>query len=180
MIPYARSVRRDEPIAGVIAVTFAGSRIVFATRSFSPAGEIFDRAMDVASPKTSVEPPAVVFLDDNDDLRAVVPELVKLELGVECLSFARLTELEEHAEEVLRARVAILDVNLGPNEPDGVEAFHWLVAHGFKGKVLFFTGHARANPRVTLAAESGVEVLEKPLDPDTLMARIAHALNGKS
>jgi DNA-binding NtrC family response regulator len=135
--------------------------------------------MNSATDEMSIEPASIVFLDDNDDLRELMPRLLEFELGVNCLTFARLMELEQHMEEVLRAKVAILDINLGPNEPDGVEAFHWLMAHGFQGKVLFFTGHARANPRVALAEESGVEVLEKPLQPDKLMSTIARALDDR-
>jgi DNA-binding NtrC family response regulator len=124
-----------------------------------------------------IEPASIVLLDDSDDLRELMPLLLESWLGVSCISFAHLMDLEQHSEEVLRAKVAILDINLGPNEPDGVEAFHWLMAHGFQGKVLFFTGHARTNPEVALAEESGVEVLEKPLQPDMLMSRIERALN---
>jgi DNA-binding NtrC family response regulator len=82
---------------------------------------------------------------------------------MECVCFGNLTELEKHSEEALRAKVAILDINLGPDAPDGVDAFHWLMNHGFQGKVLFFTWHARTNPQVELAARNGVEILEKPL-----------------
>ncbi len=124
-----------------------------------------------------IEPASVVYLDDSDDLRELMPVLLESSLGVSCVSFAHLMELQQHSEEVLRAKVAILDINLGPDEPDGVDAFHWLMARGFQGKILFFTGHARTNPQVALAEESGVEVLEKPLQPDKLMSKIERALN---
>jgi DNA-binding NtrC family response regulator len=123
------------------------------------------------------QPAKIVFLDDSEDLRALMPVLLASGLGEECKCFASLMEFENHKEEVLRARVAILDINLGPNAPDGIDAFHWLMNHGFKGKVLFFTGHARSNPQVALAERNGVAILEKPLHPDKLISVVRRALN---
>ena len=119
----------------------------------------------------------IVFLDDSEDLRELLPILIKSLLGEECRSFGNLKEFEDHMEEVLLARVVILDINLGPNVPDGVDAFHWLMKHGFQGKVLFFTGHARSNPQVALAERSGVAILEKPVHPDILISSVKRALN---
>jgi DNA-binding NtrC family response regulator len=123
------------------------------------------------------EPAKIVFLDDSEDLRALMPVLIASTLKEECRCFASVMEFENHAEEVLRARVALLDINLGPNVPDGVDAFHWLMEHGFQGKVLFFTGHARTNPLVALAERNGVAILEKPLHPDKLISVLRRALN---
>src|SRR5687768_12560398 len=101
----------------------------------------------------------VVFLDDSQDLRDLISTLLQTMLGVECSCFSSLVELEQHPDEVLHARVAILDINLGPEAPDGVDAFNWLMDHGFSGKVLFFTGHARTNPQVVQAQKRGAEIL---------------------
>jgi DNA-binding NtrC family response regulator len=89
-------------------------------------------------------------------------------------------ELKNHSEEVLQAKVAILDVNLGPDAPDGIDAFNWLVEHGFEGKILFLTGHARTNPQLAFAERNGIKVLEKPLHPDRLISLVKHALNMRS
>jgi DNA-binding NtrC family response regulator len=123
------------------------------------------------------EPARIVFLDDSEDLRELMSVLLASTLGEECSCFGNLMEFENHAEEVLRARVAILDINLGPNAPDGVDAFHWLMDHGFQGKVLFFTGHARTNPQVARAERNGVAILEKPLHPDKLISFVKRALS---
>src|SRR5215510_4709883 len=123
------------------------------------------------------EPARIVFLDDSEDLRALMPVLLASELSEDCRYFASVMEFENHAEEVLRARVAILDINLGANVPDGVEAFHWLMDHGFQGTVLFFTGHARTNPQVALAEKHGVAILEKPAHPDKLISVVRRALS---
>ena len=123
------------------------------------------------------EPAKIVFLDDSEDLRELMPLLLSSALGEECRCFASLMEFENHTEEVLRARVAILDINLGPNAPDGIDAFHWLMNHGFQGKVLFFTGHARNNPQVAIAEGNGVAILEKPIHPDKLISLVRRALS---
>jgi FixJ family two-component response regulator len=119
---------------------------------------------------------SIVFLDDSQDLRELVTLFFETKLGVRCLSFGSLMEFEGHSEQVLRARVAILDINLGPNVPDGIDAYHWLKDHGFQGKVLFLTGHARSSPQVALAATNGAEILEKPLQPERLIRLVKSAL----
>ena len=118
----------------------------------------------------------VVFLDDNEDLRELVPMLLTSTLGVECLSFGSLMEIQNRSGDVLIAQLAILDINLGSNAPNGIDAFNWLTAHGFPGKTIFLTGHARTNPQVSLAERSGAEVLEKPLHPDQLVSFVTRAL----
>jgi FixJ family two-component response regulator len=119
----------------------------------------------------------VVFLDDNDDLRQLMPELLESTLGVECMAFASVQDFENHPKEVLLAKVAILDINLGPNTPDGIDAFNWLKQRGFRGKILFFTGHARANPQLALAEKDGAQILEKPVHPDVLVSAVRFALS---
>jgi DNA-binding NtrC family response regulator len=125
-------------------------------------------------------PATVVFLDDNEDLRELMPILLKTALGLDCLCFGNLREIQNREQEVLEAKLAILDINLGSSVPDGIDAFHWLKAHGFHGKVLFLTGHARNNPRMNSAEINGAKLLEKPLRPDQLIAYVAHAIYGSS
>jgi FixJ family two-component response regulator len=118
----------------------------------------------------------VVFLDDNEDLRELVPLLLRTTLEVDCLCFGSLTEFQRSSDDVLRAKLAILDINLGANVPSGIDAFRWLIEHGFRGKILFLTGHARANPQVTQAEKTGAQVLEKPLHPDQLVSVVRQAI----
>jgi DNA-binding response OmpR family regulator len=125
-------------------------------------------------------PATVLFLDDNEDLRELMPILLKTALGLDCICFGNLAEIQRHEQEVLEAKLAILDINLGPFVPDGIDAFHWLKAHGFRGKILFLTGHARNNPRVKSAEINGAKLLEKPLHPDQLVAYVAQAIYGSS
>lgn len=118
----------------------------------------------------------IVFLDDSEDLRELMPILFETELGEACRCFGSVDELQRSPEEVLGAKVAILDINLGPQAPNGIDAFNWLRAHGFRGKVLFFTGHARDGLLAALTERSGVEILEKPLHPEKLISVVSHVL----
>src|SRR4029079_13127708 len=119
----------------------------------------------------------VLFLDDNEDLRALSPVLLEGALGVECVCLRRVVEFEKREREVLRAKIAILDINLGPDVPDGIDAFNWLMDRGFQGKVLFLTGHARTNPRVELAVRKGAQVFEEPAAPHKLVAAVNRSLD---
>src|SRR5579862_5380074 len=56
-----------------------------------------------------------------------------------------------HREEALGSRLAILDVNLGPGCPSGLDAHSWLAAEHFSGRIVFLTGHAQSYPLVERA-----------------------------
>lgn len=117
-----------------------------------------------------------MFLDDSEDLRELMKVLLKSALGVDCLCFGSLIEFQRSCDDVLHAKLAILDINLGVNVPSGIDAFRWLTEHEFPGKIVFLTGHARANPQVTLAEKHGVQVLEKPLHPNVLLSVVRQAI----
>ena len=69
--------------------------------------------------------------------------------------------------------LAFLDVNLGADNPSGLDALRWLRERGYPGKTVFLTGHGVENPLVEEArSTSGVEVLQKPIS----MRRLARAL----
>jgi FixJ family two-component response regulator len=116
----------------------------------------------------------ILVLDDDADLGLVMCELLGSSPDAQCVAYRSLEELTSHADEVLGCDVAILDVNLGPGEPNGIEARDWLTSHGFEGRTVFLTGHARDHPLVQLACrDGGVPVLEKPVDASTLSTLVA-------
>jgi FixJ family two-component response regulator len=125
-------------------------------------------------------PATIVFLDDNRDLRELVRDILESALKVECTCFSSVREFTNQPEKVLHAKVAILDISLGADVPSGMDAFTWLKKHAFRGKVVFFTGHARMYLQDTLDGGSGTEILEKPVDPDKLISVVLHAINGTS
>jgi len=106
----------------------------------------------------------VVFLDDDADLREVFSDLMGA-MGVAVETAGSVGELEEVIERAPDSfDLAILDINLGPGEPSGLDAYRWLKQHDFKGRMAFLTGHARSHPLVTAARELGdVRVLDKPI-----------------
>lgn len=119
---------------------------------------------------------SITFLEDNEELREVLSEVTKSELGEEALSYSCLDEMMDHRAEVLQTKMAILDINLGSDQPTGVDAFHWLKSQDYKGKICFLTGHAKTHPMVKAASESGVEIWTKPMYADELCKAIRSAI----
>ena len=82
----------------------------------------------------------------------------------------------EHGDEALGCTVALVDVNLGVGQPSGIEAYRWLIDHGYRGRIVFLTGHARVQTMVEEAVRSGTaEVVQKPASLKTLCGLIESA-----
>ena len=141
----------------------------------------------VAAPPSVIAPPAiphdsvrrvpasvmgtgfVLYVEDNDDLRELVVELVTVVLKHRCVGVGSYEELVALGEEALGCSVAILDINLGPNRPSGIDAYTWLRDEGYTGRIVFLTGHASNHPLVVEAQRIGdAEIFSKPIDPDRL------------
>jgi len=113
--------------------------------------------------------PAVLLLDDDDDLLDAVSDLVRLISGAECLRLRSFDELKAQREAALGCDRAIIDINLGPSQPSGLDAYHWLEQQQYGGTIAFLTGHARSHPLVARAAAlEGVTVHQKPIDVEEL------------
>lgn len=106
----------------------------------------------------------MLFLDDDDDLRATFADLVKTIFERECHGIGSHRELIALGERALNCGVAILDINLGPEVPSGIDSYGWLRKHGFAGRIVFLTGHAASHPLVIEARRLGdAEVVSKPV-----------------
>ena len=117
-----------------------------------------------------MSPGGVLLLDDDDDMLSTISELVRLLTQRPCVTAHSLRELIARRDEALRCSNAILDINLGPAQPSGLEAYAWLKEHRFAGTVIFLTGHARSHPLVARAgALDGVQVYQKPIETDELL-----------
>jgi FixJ family two-component response regulator len=115
----------------------------------------------------------VLFVDDSSDLCQVIELMCESLPEVECMCVTSMSEVLERAAQVLQTRLAILDVNLGPGEPSGVDIYHWLRGRNYDGKIVFLSGHARTDPQVEEAARiSGVDFFQKPLAFDQIEALI--------
>ncbi len=111
--------------------------------------------------------PRVLFLDDDADLREIVADLITA-FGASCRAVGTVAELRGVIPGDFD--LAILDVNLGPGAPDGVDASDCLRESGFRGRIAFLTGHARTHPLVERAASLGdAVVLEKPITSAQLL-----------
>jgi FixJ family two-component response regulator len=111
----------------------------------------------------------VLYVEDNDDLRELVVELVTVVFNRRCVGVGSYEELVALGEEALECRVAILDINLGPDRRSGIDAYTWLRDQGYKGRIVFLTGHASTHPLVVEAQRIGdVEIFSKPIEPDRL------------
>ena len=107
----------------------------------------------------------VLFVDDSSDLCEVVEFMCQSLPEVECVCVTSMSAVLERAVQVLRTGLAILDVNLGPGEPSGVEIYRWLKGQNYRGKIVFLSGHTRTDPQVAEATRiSGVDFFRKPLE----------------
>jgi len=114
-------------------------------------------------------PSDVLFLDDDDDLLATFADLVRTIFARECHGLASHRDLVALGERAIQCGVAILDINLGPEAPSGLESYGWLRKHGFEGRIVFLTGHAASHPLVVEARRlRDAEVISKPVSLDRL------------
>jgi FixJ family two-component response regulator len=113
----------------------------------------------------------IAILDDDADLRSLLAELFESALGLHSVTLQSVAELIERAPTVLGTRLAILDINLGPGVPTGFDAYDWLLAHAYAGRIVFLTGHAKDDPMLERARALGkVSVLLKPVPTEKLLA----------
>jgi FixJ family two-component response regulator len=122
----------------------------------------------------------VLFLDDDDDLRATFTDLVRTIFARQCHGCASQQDLIALGERALHCGVAILDINLGPQVPSGIDCYGWLRKHGFDGRIVFLTGHAATHPLVVEARRLGdAEVVGKPVSLETLTSLLEDYLDGE-
>ena len=108
-----------------------------------------------------------LIVDDDRDLCDILREYFTM-LGVAPCLIAHSME-EVQALPTLPRDLAVLDINLGPNAPSGIDVHHWLDAHGFAGRLVYLTGHARSSPLVRSVLElPNVTLLSKPVSMDEL------------
>ena len=111
----------------------------------------------------------VLYVEDNDDLRELVTELVTVVFKRRCVAVGSYEELVVLGQHALGCSVAILDINLGSNRRSGLDAYAWLRANGYTGRIVFLTGHARTHPLVVEAQRIGdAQIFSKPIEPDRL------------
>jgi ActR/RegA family two-component response regulator len=120
----------------------------------------------------------VLLLEDDADLREVLEEaLPMLGLG-NVFACANVPELQGASERALACDGAIIDVNLGPGQPTGLDAASWLRSKGFTGRIVFLTGHASSYPAlVQLCRLPGNALAKKPVELASLTALLQDGLS---
>jgi FixJ family two-component response regulator len=115
----------------------------------------------------------VLVLDDDLDLCFVLRETFTM-LGANSIEFQSYADLVTHRNAVLEANIALLDVNLGKGVPSGIDAYNWLVQQKFKGRLIFFSGHAQSDPLIREALKlPNVTFLAKPASIEKLEELVA-------
>jgi DNA-binding NtrC family response regulator len=115
----------------------------------------------------------VLLIDDDPDLRASLEQALEdFEIGP-VLSFGQLKEAQAHTAEALQCACAVLDVNLGPRQPTGIDAASWLRDQGFTGRIVFLTGHAGSYPTLkNMTKQPRTLLLEKPATFEQLLQAV--------
>ncbi len=124
--------------------------------------------------------PQISFLDDNDDLRAVMISLIESRLQASCLELENFQALVEQSEAVLSTQVIVLDIDLGFRQPTGLDAFLWLRKNNYQGKVFFLTGHGRSNPMVSQAEKMGAYIWEKPIGSAAMIQKMSEFIPARN
>ncbi len=112
---------------------------------------------------------SVLILDDDYDLRTTLSDMLHVMCDAECVVVPDVQAMIDAGDDALACEVAFVDVNLGAGQPSGLDAYNWLVDHGYHGRIVFLTGHARAQTMVDEAVRTGAaQVIQKPASLRTL------------
>jgi len=107
---------------------------------------------------------AVLFVDDDEDLCEMMRAILSRLDAYRVVVARSLRDVEAQRTEAITCNLAILDINLGSDQPSGVKVYEWLEREGFTGRAIFLTGHAANDPRVQEAARlTGSVIASKPL-----------------
>jgi ActR/RegA family two-component response regulator len=107
---------------------------------------------------------SILLVDDDDDLRQTVGDLIEALASVRVLRVPGYHQLVALRSEALGSRLAIVDINLGAGQPSGFDVYLWLRDQRYPGQVVFLTGHALGHPLVQRACALGdARVYSKPI-----------------
>jgi FixJ family two-component response regulator len=120
-------------------------------------------------PEPATDTGFVLIVEDDNDLRELFVLLTAAFLERRAVGVGSYEELIALGEEALKCQAAIIDINLGPNRPSGIDAYKWLRRAGYTGRIAFLTGHASSHPLVIEAHRLGdAEIFTKPIEADQL------------
>jgi DNA-binding NtrC family response regulator len=136
--------------------------------SWAPRGQSI--ALDTADSQSEVVG-GILVLEDDVDLRELLAMAFASVGSDTVLTAGSVGELQALGTSILHCANAVLDVNLGPGQPSGIDAARWLRSSGFHGGLVFLTGHATAFPGLRNACkELDAQLYEKPVPFERLAA----------
>lgn len=107
---------------------------------------------------------SIFFLDDSEDYLDVMKVFVQAACNYEAITCTNIENMQDRMEEILKSEMAFLDINLGVNQPSGVQAYRWLRSHGYTKPVFFLTGHGKdSNENKQASIFEEVRVIQKPI-----------------
>ncbi|HUM11150.1 MAG TPA: response regulator [Myxococcaceae bacterium] len=124
---------------------------------------------------SSVDPddrPQVWVVDDDPAVRTALSRLLRsTALGVETFGSG-----QELLGRLGQARPRCLVLDLAMPELTGLDLLHLLHARGEPIPVVFVSGEGSVGSSVEAMKEGAIDFLEKPVDPDTLLAAVMRGL----
>jgi FixJ family two-component response regulator len=120
----------------------------------------------------SAETPLVLIVDDDEEVRAAIRELI-LSVGLDATCFASTRELLD-ANLPRRPGCLILDVRMPGSS--GLDLQSQLTAKGDAPPIIFLTGHGDIPMSVTAMKAGAVDFLTKPVRDQTLLDAIDAAI----
>ncbi|MDC0711567.1 response regulator [Stigmatella sp. ncwal1] len=129
--------------------------------------------LDLTGLRKGADVQRVLVLEDDNDLRSLLCDMLLLSGAESCVSVRSFEDLRRQQEQVPACGLALLDVNLGAGRPSGLDAYQWLRENGFTGHTVFLTGHARSHPVLDQArALANTRVMTKPVGAKDVMALV--------
>src|SRR5262245_38455825 len=112
---------------------------------------------------------SILVLDDSQDLLDVMRDFCNYLCSSTAVTARSLRDIDSLGEKALQCKVALLDINLGVNQPTGIDVYRWLRRNGFSGPIFFLTGHTLNSSAIEEAERLGdARVLTKPILPEHL------------
>jgi FixJ family two-component response regulator len=124
------------------------------------------------TPATSSDSPLVLIVDDDEDVRGSLRELI-LSVGLDVLSFTSPRELLS-AKLPERPGCLVLDVRMPGSS--GLDLQHHLISNGDAKPIIFLTGHGDIPMTVQAMKAGAVDFLTKPFRAQTLLDAVIAAI----
>lgn len=107
---------------------------------------------------------SIFFLDDSEEYLDVMKVFIQAACNYEAITCSNIESMQSQIEEILKSEMAFLDINLGLNQPSGIQAYRWLKSQGYNKPVFFLTGHAKDSDEARQASIfEEARVIQKPI-----------------